>query len=295
MPVVYPNFVGPEANSVRNRIQKKYDEYMTQHDAGTANSAQLKGERYEIVVAVELYKKNLFTAPRQISRWNALGEAAQNISLGENTDYDFILPSNKSIPRIQALVEKGPVLGEAKSYSDGLGTYIKKAVGYCINDPTLGGFCFVTPMNDYELFLQMTQETIAILAGKQGTPAITGGDAWHHKSSADRLGKPAGPDILKHFKDQYYQHPTHSSLTAQNHLEVLQNQHASDETRYVRYRTHPFTHQPVADYYKNRSTKRATAIHFNSELAEKAGFVVACYQVKSKTHDELIQLMSNLV
>lgn len=295
MPIIYPNVVGDEAISIKNRIQRKYDEYLKLYNSPNPNTDQLRGERYEIVVAISIYNKNMFTAPSQISRWNALGEPAQNISVGYNTEYDFALHSNKSIPRIHMLEQKGPVLGEAKSYTDALGPYIKKTIGYCINDPTLGGFCFVTPADDYKLFLQLTQETIAILSGLTPTPAITGGDSWHNKTSAERQGKPAGPEIRDHFKKKYYEHPTHSSLTAQNHLEVLQNQHAGDHTGYISTREHQFTKQTVADYYKNRSTKRATATIFNAELAEKAGFIVACYKVETKTHDELQSMMNSLV
>lgn len=283
MAVNYPNVIGKESYDIKERILKKYEEYLKVYNSN-GDPVQLKGERYEIVVAIELNKKLLFTNGKQISRWHSEG-APQNISLGTNTEYDFIIPDSKSIRRLRSLNDTGPVLGEAKSYTDSLGEYIKKSIGYCLNDPTLGGFCFVTPGDDYKLFLQLTHETIAILAGKVETPAITGADSWRNKSEFQRNGKPAGTKIIDHFHEKYYSEPPY--LNQKNHLEILQNKHASDVTGYVNNRFNEHTKKDQAEYYQLLSNRRKTALHFNEEISTKAGFVVACYQIKNKEHTEL--------
>lgn len=286
MPVIYPQVPMAEGD-VRARIVSKYAEYIAVHSGRNADPVQLQGERYEIAAIIALRQR--FTHGNQISRWHRWG-ASQSISIGHNTEYDFIIPTSQQIPRMPQV--QGPLLGEAKSYANGLGAYVKKAVGYCLNDPTLGGFCFVTPGGDYAFFLQMMQMTIAILAGAEGAPGISGGDAW--KNAVARNGKPSGAQILQYFRGQYYQHQQHTALTGQNYVEVLQNQHAGDAIGYMRHTLNPYTQLQQADLFRRLVNRRATADFYNQELAQHAGFVIGCYQVANVTHDQLRATVGNL-
>ncbi|WP_146176086.1 hypothetical protein [Chromobacterium haemolyticum] len=289
MPVIYP-IVPPEEINVNKRIIEKYQKYIDASKEKQANNTQLLGEKYEIISILTLHEKLIFTSGEQISRWNKT--TIQHISIGHNTEYDFIIPSSKSIKTLTGINHTGPILGEAKSYRDNLGHFIKNAIGYCLNDPSLGGFCFITPNDDYSFFLHLIHQTISILAGKENAPAITGGDSWQKKSSPDRNGKPDGKDILEYFKNKYY--PEDSSLTDQNRLEILQNVHASNKTGYIKTKFNEYKKKEVADYYQRYYNRKLTAQYFNEELSTKAGLVVACYKVNQIRDDELLKKIEAL-
>jgi hypothetical protein len=255
MPVNYP-IVHHSERGVRDRIRAKFSEYnATVRAQGNAEGPQLKGERYEIVVALHLYNLGKLTHGNQIGRWvvDSIVKRKQEITIGYNTEYDFILPGATSFPNLTAGVPAanlvGPLLGEAKSYGQGLASYMKKAVGYCLNDPTLGGFCFVTPLIQATVFSNMIGNAYEILSNPENTPGICGGGAWKNRAGAH--GKPSGAMIVNHFK-QY--------------LPLVARQ--------------------------QRQTKSVRTIV--NELATHAGFIMVCLQVPNKTHEELARTIRDL-
>jgi hypothetical protein len=243
---------------VRDRIKAKFSEYNSvvrnnpNPDPGL--SAQLKGERYEIVVAIYLYKKGKFTNGNQISRWAIDGILRnQEIKIGFNTEYDFFLPgAAASFPLLVANVPNangfGNILGETK-HGNGIGAYMKKAAGYCLHDPSLGGFCFATPTMEFSTFQSMIENTYTVLSKPGLTPALCGGPSWTNRPAA--LGKPSGVQIQQHFQ-QYATHANRQAL------------------------------------------KKASVRSIVSELATHAGFIIACFQVPAKNHNELAVMVRDL-
>jgi hypothetical protein len=287
MPVIYPVVPGNEHN-VRDRILAKYNEYHQLLQQG-GDRITLQGERYEVITAIAMYNRRLFTDGNQIGRWNTPPTPSQSISLGENTEYDFIIPTSTRIAQLPLVL--GPLLGEAKSYSSRLGEYFKKAVGYCLNDPTLGGFCFVTPGKEYPLFMLMVYTTIEILAGREEAPGITGGSTW--KRSA-RQGKPDGPDIVRHFREKYFTNSQYAAPTQQNFLQVLQNDFAGDAIHVQKTVLNEHTQRIQAAHFQRRENQRGTANYYNTEFAQHAGFVIACYMVPDQTDEVLANAIRDL-
>ena len=207
MPINYPNVPFTEIN-VRDRIRAKFGEYSAVvREQGNPGGARLQGERYEIAVAIHLYQHGRLTHGNQIGRWVEDGIMRhQEVKIGFNTEYDFALPGAATFPLLVGAIPAvgaiaGPLLGEAKSYNNGLGAYMKKATGYCLHDPTLGGFCFVTPGPQAATWRNMVGNAYEVLSNPQVTPGIAGGPGWMNRAAAN--GKPAGAAIVAHF--QQYQ------------------------------------------------------------------------------------------
>jgi hypothetical protein len=283
MPVIHPQVPNDETRASQ-RIIRKFLEYMAVYQSANADPVQLQGERYEIAVAIALFNKGLLTHGNQISRWTRAA-IPQHVSVGANTEYDMVIPQSQLIPRINAAT--GPILVEAKSYANGLGQYYKKAIGYCLNDPTLGGFCFVTPGGDYTTFMEMIEAAISIMGGNEDTPAITGGQAW--KTIMVRGGKPSGPAIVQYYRHKYFNHPRYAAPNPTNKLQVLQNDHVGDVTGQIR--TTTFGQAPDiyvrATHYRTARNQRMTAAYYDDELALQAGFVMASFTVPTMTHDQI--------
>jgi hypothetical protein len=287
MPIIYPQIPANE-QPVLQRIVKKYLEYMRVYSSPNPDPITLQGERYEIAAAIEIRRRGLFTDGSQISRWFTAGPP-QHISVGANTEYDFGIPRSDLIPRQPGGL--GPILGEAKSYSNGLGEYIKKAIGYCLNDHTLGGFCFVTPGNEYMLYLQIMQNAIAIMSGHELAPAMTGANTWLNQA---RGVKPAGNQIQAYYNQKYYHHPNYPAPDTNNYLQVLQNDFAGDHLGQQKTEMNIHTGRPKAVPFQRSQNRRGTADYYNQELAQQAGFVVACFRLAMPTHDEIRDLVGNL-
>ena len=119
MPLLHlPDVPMQERASFKQRILKKYEAYRANRTAGRTNLLQDQGERYEIAVALHLYRNHLVNRSEYLSRWLLKGEGAtQSIYMGLNNEYDFLVPD-----------QHGLQLGDAKSDSRGLGVYLKKAV-----------------------------------------------------------------------------------------------------------------------------------------------------------------------
>jgi hypothetical protein len=284
MPVIPPNVPHNETRP-KDRILKKYAEYMYEHGRNTKDANSLQGERYEIAVAVHLYNHHKLGHGQQIGRWTPTKPGlpppavSQDVTIGHNTEYDFYLRGTANWPNLP--VNNRDILGEAKSYNNGLGTYIKKAVTYCMHDRTLGGLCFVTPQDPYFFFLYMMQQVHSVLANPvANSQGIAGGDSWrfHH----------GGPQIVAYFSQEYGQ------LNDQNRVATYQDVKASQVTGEVRHSIHPFTGNQVSDYYRRRVNKRLTANFLNQELMQHAGIVAFCLQVPTVTHDQLRDLMGNM-
>lgn len=215
MPVNYPQPPGDE-NNVRARIIRKYMEYIHAYNR-EGNTNRTQGERYEIATALFLYQRGKLTQGDQLSRWDRAG-GAQNISVGANTEYDFIIPGMAQFPNLQGAMPavQGVLLGEAKSYQGGpLNPYIRKAAGYCLHDPQhLAGFCFVTPGAQIAVWRQAVAQVYGILSDPQQTPGICGGPGWQHRISV--AGKPDGAAVRAHFQ-QY-----HGAVLQQQQVQVPQ-------------------------------------------------------------------------
>lgn len=152
-----------EMASVKQRILRKYEAYLLRRDARTANDTELDGERYEIAAAVHLYLQRRLVDGTHLSRWERPGEASgsQKIWMGHNNEYDFLLGELG-----------GVLLGDAKSYTSGLGPYTKKLVSFCLMDSLIDkgvnrilGFCFVCPAVNPMLVRSTVANAIGILSG----------------------------------------------------------------------------------------------------------------------------------
>lgn len=252
MPVTYPVVPAAE-NTVRARIIKKYTEYITVFNR-LGNTNQTQGERYEIAVAIFLMGLNKLTNPNQLSRWHT-GNVPQNISLGANTEYDFIIPGIAQFPNFAGAGIPnigGVLLGEAKSYHGGkLNQYIQKAVGYCLHDPAnLAGLCFITTGAQGAVWQQVITQALSILSDPQLTPGICGGPSWQNRAAI--AGKPTGANVVAHFQ-QY-------------------------NTQALR---------------QNRA-QTATSQGITRELIQHAGFFVVVYNLANLNHDQLRDLVGRL-
>lgn len=133
-----------ESHSFKQRILAKHRAYVARKQAGRVNAEQARGERYEIAVALHLYRSHLLNRSEYLSRWQLPGETErQSVHVGFNNEYDYLLGSSY-----------GLLLGDAKDTSGGLGEYVKKAISFCLLDyhvrnhqTGLAGFCFATPQN----------------------------------------------------------------------------------------------------------------------------------------------------
>jgi hypothetical protein len=160
-----------ERNSFKQRILKKYEAFVAKQAAGRTNAIQDQGERYEIAVALYLYRNHLVNKGEYLSRWTLPGEiSTQSINMGADNEYDFVLADNH-----------GLMLGDAKSESSGLGVYLKKAVSYCLMDyhvrnreNWLSGFCFATPSDPAAMFRTGLRNSLEILTTLAECSGITG-------------------------------------------------------------------------------------------------------------------------
>jgi hypothetical protein len=160
-----------ERGSFRQRILKKYEAYQVKRRDGRTNANQDQGERYEIAVALHLYRNHLLNRSEYLSRWLLPGETGeQSINMGLNNEYDFLLPD-----------AHGVMLGDAKSESSRLGVYLKKAVSFCLLDfhvkrraDRLAGFCFATPSQPATLFRTALRNALEILTTLSDCAGITG-------------------------------------------------------------------------------------------------------------------------
>jgi hypothetical protein len=166
-----PDPPAEERSSFKQRILRKYAAYQVRRAGGRTNANQDQGERYEIAVALHLYRNHLLNRGEYLSRWLLPGEIGeQSINMGIKNEYDFLLPDGH-----------GVLLGDAKSESSGLGGYLKKAVSYCLLDfhvkhraDRLAGFCFATPSSEARMFRTGLRNALEILTTLSDCAGITG-------------------------------------------------------------------------------------------------------------------------
>jgi len=166
-----PNPPADERGSFKLRILRKYEAYQAKRGDGRTNANQDQGERYEIAVALHLYRNHLLNRSEYLSRWLLSGETGeQSINMGLNNEYDFLLPDSN-----------GLLLGDAKSDSSGLGVYLKKAVSFCLLDffvkrraDRIAGFCFATPTSPSTMFRTGLRNALEILTTLSDCAGITG-------------------------------------------------------------------------------------------------------------------------
>jgi len=172
MPLLHlPDVPMQERASFKQRILKKYQAYRANRTAGRTNLLQDQGERYEIAVALHLYRNHLVNKSEYLSRWLLTGEGAtQSIYMGLNNEYDFLVPDHHGLQ-----------LGDAKSDSRGLGVYLKKAVSFCLLDyfvrgreSGISGFCFATPSEPAVMFRTGLRNSWEVLTGVSDCAGITG-------------------------------------------------------------------------------------------------------------------------
>jgi hypothetical protein len=168
-----PNVPDAESRSFKQRILAKYEAYLAYRAAGKSNAVQDQGERYEIAVALHLYRNHLLNQSDYLSRKSFPGEiGAQSIHMGHNNEYDFVLPDSAS---------DGLLLGDAKSDHQGLGEPLKKAISFCLLDfhvrqreTNLAGFCFATPAPPDRMFRTALRNAVEILTTLSECSGITG-------------------------------------------------------------------------------------------------------------------------
>ena len=166
-----PEVPESESRSFKQRILAKHRAYVAQKQAGKVNTAQARGERYEIAVALHLYRNHLLNRSDYLSRWKLPGETGrQSVEVGHNNEYDFLLSSSY-----------GLLLGDAKDVSGGLGEYVKKAISFCLLDyhvrnreTRLAGFCFATPQNREARIRSALRNAYEILTTVSDCAGITG-------------------------------------------------------------------------------------------------------------------------
>jgi len=166
-----PNVPATESGSFKQRILTKYGAFLANRAAGKINALQDQGERYEIAVALHLYRNHLLNRSEYLSRKSFPGETStQSISMGINNEYDFLLPDSD-----------GLLLGDAKSESSGLGSPLKKAISFCLLDfhvlhreNRLAGFCFATPAKPVVMFRTALRNAVEILTTLSDCAGITG-------------------------------------------------------------------------------------------------------------------------
>ena len=172
MPLLHlPDVPPDEIHSFKQRILKKYEAFLAKQAAGGSNALQDQGERYEIAVALYLYRNHLVNNPRFLSRWLLPGETgSQSIYMGINNEYDFLVADTRGI-----------LLGDAKSESSGLGGYLKKAISFCLLDHLvrshenqLAGFCFATPSDPAGMVRTALRNSWEILTTLSDCAGITG-------------------------------------------------------------------------------------------------------------------------
>ena len=160
-----------EKTSFKQRIVKKYEAFAAEQQAGKSNTLQDRGERYEIAVALHLYRNHLLNRSEYLTRKPLADDTAtQKITMGLDDEYDYLLSSNH-----------GLLLGDAKSDSSGLGGDIKKAISYCLLDRHvrkrenhLGGFSFATPAHPDVLARSVLRNSWEILTAITDCAGITG-------------------------------------------------------------------------------------------------------------------------
>jgi hypothetical protein len=158
-----------ERRSVKQRILRKYEVYRNREQRNALNDNQERGERYEIAVAIHLYRNHLLTRADYLSRWHEEPEDRQHIYVGLNNEYDFLLDAHG-----------GLLIGDAKSDSRELGAYTKKAASFCLYDryvlhrETIQGWCFATPTEPAHMFLRTLRNVLEVVSGASEAAGITG-------------------------------------------------------------------------------------------------------------------------
>jgi hypothetical protein len=168
-----PKVPDTEKGSFKERILAKHAAYLAYKAAGKSNAVQDQGERYEIAVALHLYRNHLLNCSGYLSRKCFPGEiGTQCIHMGSNNEYDFLLPDPAS---------EGLLLGDAKSDAKGLGEPLKKAISFCLLDfhvrqreTRLAGLCFATPANPEKMFRTALRNAVEILTTLSECAGITG-------------------------------------------------------------------------------------------------------------------------
>jgi len=160
-----------EKHSFKQRILAKHRAYLAQKSAGKVNAEQDRGERYEIAVALHLYRNHLLNRSDYLSRKQLPDDkAVQCVNVGHNNEYDFLLSSSN-----------GVLLGDAKDTGGGLGEPVKKAISYCLLDyhvrnreSRLAGLCFATPQNREVRIRSALRNAYELLTTVSDCSGITG-------------------------------------------------------------------------------------------------------------------------
>ena len=197
-----------ERNSFKQRILKKYEAYQARRSAGKTNGIQEKGERYEIAVALQLYRTHLVNRSEHLSRWTFPAETGtQSIFMGPRNEYDFLVPDSFGLH-----------LGDAKSDSSGLGGDLKKAISFCLLDyfvqhraAGISGFCFATPTDPVAMFRSALRNCWEILTGISECAGVTGMNTelipravrTHFRYEYTAGGQVVRTDVLPHGPQHY--------------------------------------------------------------------------------------------
>jgi hypothetical protein len=184
-----PDVPVTESRSFKQRILAKHRAYVAQRATGKANAEQAQGERYEIAVALHLYRNHLLNRGDYLSRWQLPDEKErQSVHVGYNNEYDFLLRGSH-----------GLLLGDAKDTGRGLGEYLKKAISFCLFDfhvrnhvTGLSGFCFATPQNREGRIRAALRNAYEILTAVTDCAGITGMNSQLIPA-----------DIKKYFRSRY--------------------------------------------------------------------------------------------
>jgi hypothetical protein len=199
MPLTLP-VVPPDERDVLRRIRAKFDAYNLKKNEIPPVSRQ--GELYEIAVSMGL--RGRFTDGNQISRWGMpLTPGEQGIRIGAGggaQEYDFVFPGVQAFPRFEAVMRvPGMILGEAKSYTGGLESYMRKALHFVLNDPALGGFVFVTPSNREQTYRQMARVVYETLSDPYAAASLPGAAGTTWLKAQRHPGTVTGESIRQHF------------------------------------------------------------------------------------------------
>jgi hypothetical protein len=145
--------VPPNETSPQGRVLAKVENLLgAVNEEKVTNGTQIQGELYECYCAYKLIKSALLRTGNEIGRWDYYYKTGGEQSLYPvmNREKDFFFRKENQ--------RQKNILGEAKSYSAGIGGYIKDNAQMCLIDlkdiDQPAGFLLITPGDSYLTFLK---------------------------------------------------------------------------------------------------------------------------------------------
>jgi hypothetical protein len=225
---------------------------------------QIGGEMYECVCAHHFIGKNVIRDGDEFGRWDDFYQTGgeQSVYPVMNREKDFIFRAGNKLA--------ANFIGEAKSYSGGVGSYIKQCAQICLMDlrGQLGGFIFITPGDNYLLFLNIVFNVFEFVKTD---------------SQAGAVFADAKTEINRDYPN----------LATHNYMQIFQNSAADRAAIPVVPRTQQKHGRTVQLPYGLNENRRKVAVHLNAELQRLLGIKVEAVRVAAQPKAALQQMWTD--